>query len=289
MIKVDGKGNCEIDGIKYPGIGFGTYPLQGDTCFQSIIKAGEGGYRIIDTASFYENFIPIGNALKTLGRENFYIISKVWQNAQTPEAIKKDIEVTLKQLQTTYLDAYLLHWPNSKIPIEDTMHTMKNLIKDKRVRHIGLSNVNINHLKRVLELNIPISWVQVEMNPVFYDRELLSFCDENLIAIQAWAPLARGRINTDTLLASLGEKYGKSRAQIALRWTVQNKCVPLPGSKNEHHIKQNMDIYDFTLTPEDMEKINNIASKGKRTRITEETGLGFTDEFDFSYKECWPK
>src|ERR1700722_2153432 len=112
-IEVDINGICLIEGIKFPAVGFGTYPLKDEICFRAVIQAGELGYRIIDTATFYGNFIPIGNALKTLGRENFYIISKIWRDAQTPEGIQKAIEIALARLQTTYLDAYLLHWPNN--------------------------------------------------------------------------------------------------------------------------------------------------------------------------------
>lgn len=106
---ITSEGNCRLGDIEYPAVGFGTYPLQGDTCFKAVLDASEVGYRIIDTATFYKNFDPIGKALKKYGRENFYIISKVWPDAHTPEHMFEDIKTTLKKLQTSYLDAYLLH------------------------------------------------------------------------------------------------------------------------------------------------------------------------------------
>lgn len=156
-IEINPAGKCQIEGKKYPVIGFGTYLLHNETCFKAVSHAAEFGYRIIDTATFYNNFEPIGKALKTFGRENFYVISKAWPNSHTPKQLRSDIETTLKRLQTTYLDAYFLHWPNSAIPIEDTLFAMEELRMSGKICHIGLSNVNVNHLKRALEVGVPIS------------------------------------------------------------------------------------------------------------------------------------
>jgi len=289
IFKMNDKGACQIDGINYPAVGFGTYPLQGEICFNAVTHAGKLGYRIIDTATFYQNLTEIGKVLKILIREQFYIISKVWPDSQTPEGLRKDIQSTLSQLQTAYLDAYLIHWPNHKIPIEKTLSTMAEFRNAGLIRHIGFSNVTVNHLKRILELKIPIEWVQIEMHPFFYDPALLQFCQEKLIAVQAWAPLAQGRISDDPLLNQLAKRYGKTVAQVCLNWIVQHHCVPLPGSQNEQHIKQNLDINDFRLSPEDMNAIDSRAAIGQRLRITPDRDLGFTDEFDFSYDQCWPK
>lgn len=281
-VTMDGNGRCWIDQVEYPAVGYGTYPLTGDTAFKATSKAASLGYRIIDTATFYQNFAPIGQVLKRYGRDHFYVISKVWPNAQTAAGVRQDLDATLAQLQTSYLDAYLIHWPNHQIPIEETLGAMNELRLNKKIRHIGLSNVNVNHLKRVLELNIPITWVQVEMNPSFYDPELLAFCQANGIAVQAWAPLGRGALSTDKFLSMMGKKYGKTASQVALRWIVQHRCLPLPNSKSEKHLKQNLDIVNFSLTAEEMQAIDNMAKKGTRTRVS-------FDEFDFTYDQCWPK
>jgi diketogulonate reductase-like aldo/keto reductase len=143
IFKMNENGSCQIEESTYPAVGFGTYPLKEDICFKALMQAGQLGYRIIDTATFYQNFEPIGNALKILGRENFYLISKVWPNNHTPEKLREDIEMTLSQLQTDHLDAYLLHWPNSKISIEDTLYTMENLRKSRMIPHIGFSNFTV--------------------------------------------------------------------------------------------------------------------------------------------------
>ncbi len=280
---------CWIDGEEYPAVGYGTYPLKGELCTQSITKAAAIGYRMIDTATFYENLGAIGDALQVLGRKNFYVTSKVWHDSQTPKLLKRDLMRTLKKLKTSYLDAYLLHWPNSKISIEDTLCAMEELRIKGKIRHIGLSNVTVNHLKRALEVGVPITWIQVEMHVSFYQPELLEFCKEHGIAVQAWAPLDRGRVASNPVVREIADKYGKTPTQVALKWVVQHGCVPLPASKNEAHMQQNFAISDFTLSQEEMEEINAKAKQGQRDRVTPETGFGFTDEFDFTYDECWPK
>jgi len=281
-VEIDAKGVCYIDGIEYPAVGFGTYPFKGRQCAEAVAAAADAGYRIIDTATFYDNFEPIGQEVNRAGRLEFYIISKVWRDKQAPKSLVEDLNATLERLQTTYLDAYLLHWPNSQIPIEETLQTLEEFRQKGKIRHIGLSNVNSNHVKRALEVGVPITWVQVEMHPQFCDFDLLKFCDSQGIAVQAWAPLGRGRLGSDAFLAKLGKKYNKSAAQVALRWIIQHGCMPLPASKNKKHIQENLDIMDFILSAEDMKQIDERAKQGQRERYPS------LDEYDFTYAECWP-
>lgn len=279
---------CIIDKIDYPIVGFGTYPLTGNVCTRAVEQAIQIGYNIIDTATCYKNFDAIARALKNQDRSRFYLISKVWHDMQSPEDLRKDLEATLAGLQIDWLDAYLLHWPNSKIPIEKTLTAMNELRLAKKFRHIGLSNVSTNHVKRALEVGVLITWVQIEMHPYFCDFELIEFCREHSIVVQAWAPLGRGRISQDSVLADIGNKYGKSASQVAIRWIVQHGCIPMPGSSNQKHICENIDINDFTLTEDEMFEIDKRAKAGERERYSSET-IGFDDEFDFSYEQCWPK
>lgn len=283
------KAVCTIEGKDYPAIGFGTYLLQDAVCTAAVEKALHYGYRIIDTATFYENLESIAKALKSYDRSNIYIISKVWHDKQQPDDLHEDLKTTLQKLRTDYLDAYLLHWPNSAVPISQTLDAMNKLRKEKKIRHIGLSNVNVNHLKRALEVGIPITWVQVEMHPHFCDRALLDFCHDHSIAIQAWAPLNRGVLRDDEALIAIGEKHHKTVSQVALRWIVQHHCLPLPSSKNANHIQENLNIQDFHLSQEEMNQIDAKAFSGTRFRLVEAKGLGFKDEFDFTYDECWPQ
>lgn len=212
----------------------------------------------------------------------------MWHDSLSPEKLYNDLHQTLEELQTDYLDAYLIHWPNSAIPIDQTLKAMDKLRREKKIRHIGLSNVTVNHLRKVLAVGVPITWVQVEMHPHFYDKELLDFCSEHSIVVQAWRPLNLGDMREEEILAKIGKKYEKTACQVALQWIMQHGCLPLPGSQNKEHILENLDVMDFSLSNEEMEKINDRASKGKRFRLTLDHGLDFADEFDFSYNECWP-
>ncbi len=282
------RGICTIDGADYPLVELGTYPFRGKVCTEAVEQAARIGYRILDTATYYKNFDAVSEALKGQDRSLFYLISKVWHNRQSPDDLRKDLDLTLQELKIDRLDAYLLHFPNSEIPIEETLAVMEELREAKKIRHIGLSNVSVNHLKRALEVGVSITWVQIEMHPHFYDPALIQFCQEQKIAVQAWAPLGRGRISQDPLLAKIGEKYGKTASQVAIKWIIQHGCMPLPGSKNQAHLHENRDVADFMLSADEMEQIDQRAKLGSRERFTKE-GIGFIDEFDFSYEQCWPK
>lgn len=281
MIEVSPKG-CLIEGVNYPPVGFGTYKLQGDVCYEAVAEAFELGYRIVDTATYYENFEPISRALKKFGRKNFYLISKVWPDSHTRPLLQKDLEMSLQKLQTTYLDAYFLHWPNSAVPIEETLSTLDEMRQKKLIRHIGLSNVTCNHLKRALECGVSIAWVQVEFSPFFYDEELLGFCKKQGVAVQAWSPLGRGRTEEDANLVALGKKYRKTPSQVALRWILQEGSLSLPSSHTHQHMAENFNILDFHLAEAEMKGISDKAKAGSRYRIS-------FDEFDFPYEKCWPK
>lgn len=160
------------------------------------------------------------------------------------------------------------------MPIKETLETMEKLRQDKKIRHIGLSNVTINHIKRALETGVLITWVQVEMNPIFFDPELVAFCQEKGIGVQAWAPLGRGRISKDSTLIEIGKKYRKSPSQVAIKWIIQHGCVPLPGSGSSIHIKENFSVNDFMLTSEEMKQIDDRAKRGQRQRLRKDW-IGF--------------
>jgi len=166
---------------------------------------------------------------------------------------------------------------------------MEDLRQKGKIRHIGLSNVTVNHLKRALEVGVLISWVQVEMHPFFCDFALLNYCASQGIAVQAWCPLDRGgRVKNDPVLREIAQRHNKSPEQVALRWITQHGCVPLPCSSNPDHMKQNLQIQDFNLTENEMRWIDQRAQVGQR-RGASVKELGFSDEFDFSYEQCWPK
>ncbi len=270
-------------------IGYGTWPGKGEECTKAVQEALKLGFVIFDTATFYDNFEAIAEGIKDADREKLTIISKVWPTNQSSADLKQDLEATLQRLNTPYIDIYLLHWPNSSISIKETLQTMEELRKAGKIKEIGVSNFTINHLKKALKQGIPISWNQMELSPQFYDASLLAFCHAHGIKVQAYSPLGIGSVIKDPILTKLGAKYGKTSAQIALRWVFQHQALALPGSRNPTHMSENLAIFDFKLTEEEMEIINTQAKNGERNRITPEFNLGYVDEFDFSYEECWPK
>lgn len=288
MINISFNGICAINNKSYPSIGYGTSHLHDHVSMHLVKCALQIGYRVIDTASSYNNFISLGKILKKEVRDDIYLTSKVWPDHQTSEKLTNDLFLCLKQLQTDYLDAYLLHWPNSKILIEETLNTMVNLKNTGLIRHLGMSNVSVNHLKRIAHLCHNLSWIQVEMNPFFCDFELLEFCQHNNLNIQAWGSLARGKVFQDDMLKEVGKKHNKTAGQIAIKWIIQLGCLPLLSSRNIFHLLENFVLNDFTLSVDEIEAINNKAKNGQRTRLTQERNLGFTDEFDLSIEQCWP-
>lgn len=288
-IDITTDGNCVVEGVSYPAVGFGTYGLQGNACYEAVRQAAQIGYRIIDTATAYENHAPIGKALESLGREGFYVISKVWPDSQTEEGLLQDIENTLTDLHTSYLDCYLLHWPNSRVPIEESLDTMNRLRLEGVIRHIGLSNVNTNHLKRALEVGVPISWIQIEMHPHFCDFALLDACKQLSITLQAWRPVMYGQAAQDPLLIDIGAAHKKTAIEVAIRWILDRGCLPLPKSGVVKHMQENFNVFDFHLSNAEMAAINRVARSGERRRLTKADDAGFEDEFDFTYEQCWPR
>lgn len=278
----------KVEDTAYPRIGFGTYPMRGDVCEKAIQCALQEGYRCFDTATMYENFEAVGHALKKANRSDIFVTSKVWPANQAGAKLITDLETTLKALQMDYLDVYLLHWPDSRLNLNEIIENLNHLRERQLVRFVGLSNVTTYHIQRALDLGMPVSVVQNEMSPLFLETELLEFCHQKNILLQSWSPLGRGKINELDYMLELAKKYGKTPSQITLRWLLQHQCLPIPSSSNPQHIKDNFDAFDFILKQEDFDLMNEKAKEGERFRITKSMGLGFTDEFDASYGECWP-
>ena len=248
------------NGVKMPSIGFGTYKSGSDEETAKIIKyALETGYRQIDTASFYGNEVGIGNGIKqsNIKREEIFLVTKLWND---DHGYKKTIEAfnkSLERLQVEYIDLYLIHWPN-KLNAE-TWRAFEYLYKEGKVRAIGVCNFKIGHLeelKKTAEIMPMVN--QVELHPQSSKEYLLDYCNDNNIQLVAWSPIMRGRIFSNELIIGLSEKYKKTIAQIVLRWHIQRGIIPIPKSSNEGRIKENLDIFDFELSADDMNAINSL-------------------------------
>lgn len=243
------------NGIKMPMAGIGTFLLSPDEAEASVLAALEYGYRLIDTANAYMNEKAVGRAMKHSGvaREDIFLETKIWPCFyEENDAIDK----TLERLDTDYIDLLLIHQPAGNYVAG--YRQMEKAYKEGKVKAIGLSNFNEDQIKEILDIcEVKPQILQTEVHPYSQEKALKAFLDKEGIVIQAWYPLGHGdkTLIEEPLFAELGTKYGKSSAQIILRWHIQDGNIVIPGSKNPDHIKDNFDIFDFALTDVEMEQI----------------------------------
>ena len=251
------------NGLSMPMAGIGTFLLTPDEAEASVLAALEDGYRLIDTANAYVNEKAVGRAMKKSGlkREEIFLETKLWPSFyENDDAVDK----TLERLGTEYIDLLLIHQPAGNYVAG--YRQMEKAYKEGKVKSIGLSNFNQAQIEEILGLcQVKPAVLQTEVHPYFQEQELKSFLSKEGMVIQAWYPLGHGdkALLEEPLFTELGKKYGKTNAQIILRWHIQDGNIVIPGSKNPAHIKDNFDLFDFSLTEEEMAK---IAALDKNTR-----------------------
>lgn len=251
------------NGLKMPMAGIGTFLLSPDEAEASVLAALEDGYRLIDTANAYVNEKAVGRAMKKSGlkREEIFLETKLWPSFyENDDAVDK----TLERLGTDTIDLLLIHQPAGNYVAG--YRQMEKAYKEGKVKSIGLSNFNQEQIEEILDLcEVKPAVLQTEVHPYFQEQELKSFLSKEGMVIQAWYPLGHGdkALLEEPLFTELGKKYGKTNAQIILRWHIQDGNIVIPGSKNPAHIKDNFDLFDFSLTEEEMAK---IAALDKNTR-----------------------
>lgn len=257
------------NGVKMPGFGLGVYKVEdGDTVIHAVSSALKNGYLHIDTATIYDNEKGVGQAVKDSGipREEIFITSKVWNDDQGYESTLKAFEETLEKLGTDYLDLYLIHWPVSG-KYKDTYRALEKLYEEGKVRAIGVSNFHVHHLEDLMEdCTITPMVDQVEFHPHLTQSDLRKFCQDNNIQFEAWSPLKKGRLFEDPTLMEIAEAHGKTVAQVMLRWDIQHGVVTIPKSIREKRIVENADVFDFSLTDEEMKRIDGM-NKDRANRI----------------------
>ena len=259
------------NGVTIPCIGFGTYKAAEGNSSDIILTAMEAGYRFFDTASFYGTETYLSEALKrsNLSREDIFITSKVWKAEMGYNATLKTFERTLKNLDTDYLDLYLIHWPKYSLEGEwkevciDTWKAMEELYKQGRVRAIGLSNFLPHHVDVILD-NCTVKPMvnQLEVHPGYTQEAAVLYSREHDMLVQAWSPLGRQRVLQNPLIMKLAAKYNVSEAQICLRFLLQKGINVLPKSSSIERMRNNMDIFSFAISTEDMHRLNTLPQTG---------------------------
>ncbi len=247
------------NGVEMPVLGYGVYQVPDyNECKRSVLAALEAGYRSIDTAQAYQNEEAVGDAIKEsgVGRKDLFITTKLWITDFGYEAAKKAFETSLKKLQLEHLDLYLLHQPFGDV--HGAWRALEELYKAMKIRAIGVSNFYPDRVMDLINFNEITPMVnQIETHPFYQRTEDHSFLEEQGVVHESWAPFAEGRgeFFNNEILSSIGKKYGKSIAQVTLRWMIQRDVVVIPKSVTPSRIKENFDVFDFKLSQEDMEAI----------------------------------
>lgn len=260
------------NGVEIPAIGFGCYKLDQQQIRPLIRDAYDCGYRMFDTASFYGTEEGIGSAIRDLGlsRPDLFLTSKLWKTEmQDPETAFYN---SLRRLGTDYLDLYLIHWPRPDLSDPNwadldlrVWQTLEKLYRKGDVRAIGVSNFLPQHLIPLMKNSEITPMVdQLEIHPGYAQEAALSFLGEHGIQAEAWSPLARGSLNSNPLLLELSEKYGRSIQQICLRFCVQRGIIPLPKSSSPERMRQNLDVFNFSLSEEDLYRLRTLPQAGWR-------------------------
>jgi len=265
-----------IDDVSVPALGLGTYQLRGQACRNTVSEALEIGYRHIDTAEYYNNQREVGDAITDadVARDEIFLTTKVWRSNLQYDQVLQSAHESLDKLGLEYVDLLLIHWPSRTVPVEKTLDAMTQLHDDGKVQHIGVSNFSASQLQEARQVSeVPIFTDQVKYHPFTGQADLVNFCIESKVMLTAYSPLAKGKVVDDETLAAIGDRYGKSASQVALRWLVQQEMVTaIPKASSREHLQQNIDIFDFELTGEEMERVFELHG-GLLTKLRQQLGL----------------
>jgi diketogulonate reductase-like aldo/keto reductase len=252
-------------GYEIPVLGLGTAWLQGKEGIDAITWALELGYRHLDTAFYYGNHAEIGKTIlgSEIDRSDIFLTSKIWKDNLEYEQVIKQADQILEQLSLDYVDLLLVHWPSdSGVSIEETLRAFEELVDKDMTRSIGVSNFRVHELEEALDAaSIPLCINQIKYNPLRQNqakRDHIKFCMDQGMAVTAHTPLSQGDILGNAILEEIGSEKGKNVVQVTLRWLMQKGVIAIPGSSNRKHLEENLDIFNWELTREEMNKIDDI-------------------------------
>ncbi|GAC1332531.1 MAG: aldo/keto reductase [Bradyrhizobium sp.] len=268
----------EANGAKIPAIGLGTWELRGRACARLVEQAIKLGYRHIDTAQVYENEREVGEGLRASGvrREEVFVTTKVWTTHFAPNDLERSTKDSLAKLRLSEVDLLLLHWPNPQVPLSETLGALARVKQLGMVRHIGVSNFTVALIdEAVAACPEPLACDQVEYHPYLDQTKLKEACARHGMALVAYSPVAKGRVKDDATLTRIGRAHGKTAAQVCLRWLVQQNVSAIPRTSRIERLSENIDIFDFALSDEEIDEISGMASAKGRL-----TDYGFAPKWD---------
>lgn len=255
------------NGVKMPWLGLGVWKVEnGQTVVTAVKTALKAGYLLIDTASAYQNEEGVGKAIRESGlpREKIFLTSKVWNRDQGYDSTLKAFEASLKRLNTDYLDLYLIHWP-VKDKYKETWRAMEKLYREGKIKAIGVSNFHEHHLRDLMaDADTKPMVNQIELHPFLSQERLRAFCEKEGIQVEAWSPLGHGKLLENETIRNIAEKYKKTPAQILIRWDLEHGIVTIPKSQTPSRIRENKEVFDFHLAPEDVARIDAL-NRNERT------------------------
>lgn len=255
-----------IQGDSVPALGLGTWQFTGRDCRRGVAHALDLGYRHVDTAQMYKNEEQVGLGLQDSGvnRDEVFLTTKIWRSNVAPDAMRTSTEESLRRLGVEYVDLLLIHWPVEQVPIEKQLDALVELQEEGKARHVGVSNFlpeQIDHIVEYLPEDVPLFAHQAEYHPFLDQSPLLERARKHDHTFTAYSPLARGRVIGDETLEEIGNRHGKSAAQVVLRWHLQQeKVTVVPKAASAEHREANFDVFDFELSPDEMETISGLGT-----------------------------
>ncbi|GAA3343370.1 aldo/keto reductase [Deinococcus persicinus] len=254
------------NGLKMPLVGYGVFRVpEGEDLAEAVKMAIAKGYRSIDTAQVYRNEESVGRGIRAaieeglVTREELFITSKVWNDGLSYEETLAAYDSSLEKIGLDYLDLYLVHWPGIDTNYVDVYKALEKIYQDGRVRSIGVSNFHVQHLEKLLNETTVIPVInQIEFHPHLTQVEVRAYCTDKDIQVEAWSPLMNGALLEEALIQELASKYGKTPAQIVLRYDVQHNVVTIPKTMTANRMVENLDVFDFTLTDGEMAQLDAL-------------------------------
>jgi len=258
------------NGARIPLIGLGTWDLRGKVCARMVEEAIRLGYRHIDTAAMYGNEAAVGEGLRASGvaRDEVFITTKVWQSDLRARDFERSTKDSLAKLKLPSVDLLLIHWPNSNIPLKETIGALCKMKREGLARHIGVSNFTVQLIEDAVKLTTePLVNNQIECHPYLDQSKIIAASRKAGLAVTAYSPIARGQVKGDAVLMRIGKAYGKTAAQVCLRYLVQHDVIVIPRTSRPKRLKENFAIFDFKLSSAEMTEIAGLANP--RGRIVE--------------------